>query len=107
MIISDNNKDGIGYSQFEARAYWKFSGCLFYLFLIFYYYFKNDNYDFNFRPYLISSCICLIICLFLLILTQKNSDNMFRIINYTGYDFLELLYMLFISKINKLQFLDI
>ena len=95
MIVSDKNKDGIGYSQFEARAYWKFSVCLFYLFLIFYYYFKNDNYDFNFRPYLISSCICLIICLFLLILTQKNSDNMFRIINYTGYDFLELFFVIY------------
>ena len=95
MIVSDKNKDGIGYSLFEARAYWKFSICLFYLFLIFYYYFKNDNNDFNFRPYLISSCFCLAICLFLLIFTQKNSDNMFRIINYTGYDFLELFFVIY------------
>ena len=95
MIVSDKNKDGIGFSQFEARAYWKFSVCLFYLFLIFYYYFKNNNNAFNFHPYLISSCVCLVICLFLLILTQKNSDNMFRIINYIGYDFLELFFVIY------------
>ena len=95
MIVSDKEKDGIGFSQYEARAFWKFSICIYYLFLIFYYYFQKEPNSLNISIYLISSGICLLICLFLLIFTQKKSDNMFRIINYTGFCFLELFFVIY------------
>ena len=95
LIVSDKGKDGIGYSKFKARAFWKSSICLFYLFLVFYNYFKKYKKSLCIPLYLISSCFCLIMCLFMLIFSQTNDDNMFRVINYAGYTFLELFFVIY------------
>ena len=95
ILVSDKDNDGIDFSHFEARAYWKFSISVFYLFLLVYSYFTRDKNNLNFKVYLIASGICLITCLILIIITQKHTDNMFRIINYTCFIALELFFVIY------------
>ena len=95
ILVSDKDNDGIDFSHFEARAYWKFSISVFYLFLLIYSYFTRDKNNLNVKVYLISSGVCVIICLTLIIITQKHTDNMFRIINYTCFIALELFFVIY------------
>ena len=95
ILVSDKDNDGIDFSHFEARAYWKFSISVFYLFLLIYSYFTRDKNNLNVKVYLIASGVCVIICLTLIIITQKHTDNMFRIINYTCFIALELFFVIY------------
>ena len=95
ILVSDKDNDGIDFSHFEARAYWKFSISVFYLFLLIYSYFTRDKNNLNVKVYLIASGFCVIICLTLIIITQKHTDNMFRIINYTCFIALELFFVIY------------
>ena len=95
ILVSDKVNDGIDFSHFEARAYWKFSISVFYLFLLIYSYFTRDKNNLNVKVYLIASGVCVIICLTLIIITQKHTDNMFRIINYTCFIALELFFVIY------------
>lgn len=95
ILVSDKDNDGIDFSHFEARAYWKFSISVFYLFLLIYSYFTRDKNNLNVKVYLIASGACVIICLTLIIITQKHTDNMFRIINYTCFISLELFFVIY------------
>ena len=95
ILVSDKENDGIGFSHFEARAYWKFSMSIFYLFLLFYSYFTREKTTLNFYVYLIASGVCLIICFVLILMTQKYTDNIFRIINYTCFIVLELFFVIY------------
>ena len=95
ILVSDKVNDGIDFSHFEARAYWKSSMSIFYLFLIIYSYFTREKNNLNIKAHLISSGVCLIICLILIIITQKHTDNIFRIINYTFFIVLELFFVIY------------
>lgn len=95
IIVSDKENDGIDFTHFEARIYWKFSMCIFYLFLLFYAYFTRKKNNINIYVYLIAAVVCLVICFILVLRTQKYSDNIFRIINYTGFIALELFFVIY------------
>ena len=90
LIVSDKDNDGIDYSHFEARAYWKICMTLFHLFFLIYYYVQKDNDDFNINIYLLCALVCIIICATLIILTQTENNNVFRIINNTGFLLIEI-----------------
>lgn len=95
IIVSDKENDGIDFTHFEARVYWKFSMCIFYLFLLFYSYFTKEKNIINIYVYLIAAGVCLVICFILVLITQKYSDNIFRVINNTGFIALELFFVIY------------
>ena len=94
-MVSDKENDGLGYSYFEARAYWKISMSFFYvIFMIYIYISKKETY-FDICAYITFASVCIILCIFLIVFTQKEKDNMFRVINYSGFAFLELIFLMF------------
>lgn len=94
-IVSNKDHDGIDFSHFEARAYWKISMSLFYLIFIFYVYFSKDQTSFDICAYISIGSICVFLCFFLVLFSQKENDNMFRAINYFLYPFLEVFLLMF------------
>ena len=62
----------LNFPDFESKAYWKFSMCLFYFMLIFYCYFRKSP---NIYIYIIFGVACISILILLILLTQKKSDR--------------------------------
>ena len=103
MIVTDTENDGIDFSFFEARAYWKITISFYYLFLLFISYFEKDQNYINITLYLIAAGVCLIICFLLIFFTQKEYNNMFRILNYSGYMALELFFTIYAIYYENMQ----
>ena len=103
MLISDEENDGIDFSFFEARAYWKISISFYYLFLLFISYFEKEQNNINIYLYLIGAGVCFIICFLLIFFTQKEYNNMFRILNYSGYMALELFFTIYAIYYENMQ----
>ena len=103
MMISDTENDGIDFSFFEARAYWKITISFYYLFLLIISYFEKDQNNINISLYLIAAGVCLIICFLLIFFTQKEYNNMFRILNYSGYMALELFFTIYAIYYENMQ----
>ena len=103
MMISDTENDGIDFSFFEARAYWKITISFYYLFLLIISYFEKDQNNINISLYLIAAGVCLIICFLLIFFTQKEYNNMFRILNYSGYMALELFFTIYAIYYQNMQ----
>ena len=103
MMISDTENDGIDFSFFEARAYWKITISFYYLFLLIIAYFEKEQNNINIYLYLIAAGVCLIICFLLIFFTQKEYNNMFRILNYSGYMALELFFTIYAIYYENMQ----
>jgi len=100
----------LGFSHFEARAYWKVSMCLFYLMLIFYSYFKREKNSDRLYMYIIFSAISLTIFILLVFYTQKRSDKgevLGLYIILTGGEVIFLLIGIYLEKLSTVEIDDI
>ena len=84
----------LNFPEFEAKAYWKFSMCLFYLLLIYYSYFMKKKDSLKFYIYVIFAIFCLSVLILLLILTQKNRNKKEIIGIYIFLSGLEIIFFL-------------
>jgi len=85
----------LGYSELEARIYWKITMCCFYIILLIYYYFKGKENSDNLQMYIISTSICLLMITFLTAFTQKSIDDWERIALHITLVYLEIMILVF------------
>ena len=85
----------LGYSELEARIYWKVTMCCFYIILLIYYYFKGKENSDNLQMYIISTSICLLMITFLTAFTQKSIDDWERIALHITLVYLEIMILVF------------
>ena len=93
LLVVLNGNDRIGFSHFEARAFWKISMSLLYFSLMIYSYYKRyEIEDIKFlKVYLLFSVISLLIYFFLTFFTQRNNDNWDRLWIYLIFIFFEII----------------
>ena len=74
FAVSYSNKR-LEFPNFEARFYFKASFCLFYLFLIFFSYFRKDSKNFGIFYYISFASISFIAMFLLIFFTYQNEDK--------------------------------